>query len=291
MVIVLENEWLKVGVKPAGGELTEIFHKKNQLNYLFDGNPSFWSRQAPVLFPFVGRLKNDQYHYQGKTYPMGQHGFARDKVFQVQSQTQESVTLVLTDSKESQQVYPFAFFLAVTYTLKDDTLTVAYQVANPAETPLYFSLGAHPAFRLPLEENLSFEDYYLQFTPAKSRLALPLNGPFIDYNQRTIAATNTNMALTYDLFKNDALIFETNGPQMFAIVSEKSEHGVSLSYDGFDYVGFWTPYGKDAPFLCIEPWSGLADTVDTTGELTEKLDIQTLGAKETFEKSFTLHLF
>ena len=151
-----------------------------------------------------------------------------------------------------------------------------------------FRLGGHPAFNVPLEEGLTFDDLYLAFSPKKSRLRLPLSGPYIDMEQKTLGQTNTNLALVHDLFENDALVFETKGLNAYAIRSEKSSHSVTLSYKDMPYVGIWSPYPKEAPFVCIEPWCGIADTVNSSGELMEKAGINQLGAHEIFQTKYSI---
>ncbi|HPJ00564.1 MAG TPA: aldose 1-epimerase family protein, partial [Enterococcus sp.] len=167
-------------------------------------------------------------------------------------------------------------------------IVVKYRVENPTGEEMYFSIGGHPAFNVPLEEGLSFEDYFLEPSPMKSRVIVPLRGRYVNLDQRTLGQTNTNIALTHDLFKNDALIFETIGLNSFSIRSENSPHSVTLTYNNMPYVGIWSTYPVESPFVCIEPWEGIADTHDATGELTEKLGIRKLDAHEVFETKYSI---
>lgn len=288
---ILENDQLKVTLKSQGGELTDIYHKENDLHYLHDANPKYWNRHAPVLFPIVGRLKEDRYTYQGKEYSLTQHGFARDYDFEVAEQTATKIDFVLKSTEKMRENYPFDFELHLIYGLIGEKLTCTYLVKNTSEKEvMYFSIGGHPAFNLPLEKGLTFEDYTLTLQGETPRKHYRLSGASIDL-AKTEESSQETYPLNYDLFKNDAIIFETKGPQTFTLASDKGSHGLNFSYDGFKFIGFWTPYGKNAPFLCIEPWCGIADTTDATGELTEKFGIEKLLPKENFSQAFVVEFF
>lgn len=276
-MITLENQYLVVTVSEKGAELTSVKNKENQIEYLWQGDPSFWKRQAPVLFPFVGRLKNDQYEYNHKTYHMSQHGFARDYTFNVTHQSESEVALELTANEATKENYPFDFRLTLTYSLEKQTVRVAYQVENlNHQEKMYFSIGGHPGFNIPLTNETSFEDYYLSFLPKRSRTVIPLKGSYLDLENRTLGQTNTDIALRRALFDQDALIYETKNKNTFSIRSDKTPHGIAVSFENFPYVGIWSPAKQDAPLVCIEPWFGIADATDASGKLEEKMGIQLL---------------
>lgn len=287
---VLENENIRATFTEKGAEMTSLLGKRNQLEYLWQGDPEYWGRQAPVLFPFVGRLKEDQYTFDGQTYPMGQHGFARDQVFTLVQSDSEQLIYELKANDETKSVYPFDFTLRVIYKLIEDGIEVHYQVINDGEGDMFFSIGAHPAFNVPLISDLTFEDYYLHFSPQKSRLTLPLAGSYIDYENWTLGQTNTDIQLKRELFAKDALVYETKKANRYTIRTEHSTESVTVSYEDMPYVGVWSPYPKDAPFLCIEPWYGIADTVDATGKLEEKRGIQKLASGQTFGCTYTIQI-
>ncbi len=288
MLYTIETPYLQAVIDSKGAELQSLYGKEQEIEYIWQGAEEFWGRKAPILFPIVGALKENQYTYQGKTYPMSQHGFARDLEFELHEQTEDSISFLLTDTPETKKVYPFAFKLYVSYHLGGDGLIVKYRVENPVTEDLYFSIGGHPGFNVPLEEGLTFADYYLKASPMKSRIAVPLEGRYIDLENRTLGQTNTTIALSRDLFRNDALIFETKGLNSFSICSDRSPHRVTLSYNDLPFVGIWSPYPAQAPFVCIEPWAGVADTTDATGELSEKFGIQKLAANEVFETKYSI---
>lgn len=288
MKVVIETDYLQATIDSYGAELQSLYSKEHKIEYLWQGDPEFWGRRAPVLFPFVGSLKDHQYTHQGQTYQLGQHGFARDMEFSLVEKKPDEVTFVLKSNEETKRIYPFDFQLFISYQLGGDGLTTAYRVVNESEAEMYFSIGGHPAFNVPLEEDLSFEDYYLKTSPMKSRIQIPLVGPLIDIDNRTLGQTNATIAFTRDLFENDALIYETIGLNAFTIASDKSPHQLTLSFNNLPFVGIWSPYGKEAPFVCIEPWSGIADSVDASGELSEKFGIQKLGIKEEFSSKYAI---
>ncbi|WP_207695038.1 aldolase 1 epimerase LacX [Enterococcus sp. DIV0212c] len=288
MTVQIENEFLIATFAEDGAELISLKSKKNDIEYIWQGDPAFWGRHAPVLFPFVGRLKDDKYTYENQTYPMGQHGFARDSLFEVVEHGPELVSLSLKSNKETKKVYPFDFELIISYTLEENNLVVHYQVENTGNNDMYFSIGGHPAFNVPLEQNLTFDDYYLSFAPKKSRTQIPLVGPFADFEHKTLGQTNTSLDLRRKLFENDAIIFETKGANTFTIETDESPHSISLSYTDMPYVGIWSPYQKEAPFVCIEPWCGIADEVSTTGNLVDKKGINKLASSEIFKTQYTL---
>lgn len=290
MSIVLESSMAMATINEMGAELSSFILKETEVEYIWQGDPTFWGRHSPVLFPFVGRLKRDQYEYEGNIYPMSQHGFARDEMFTVKEYDKTHAVFVLKSTPKMKKQYPFDFTLTLTYHLVDAKLVISYQVET-SSNEMYFSIGAHPAFNVPLTSGTDFSDYYFQFNPSKSRLKIPLNGPLIDISCKTLAQTNTAIQIRRELFKEDAQILETSGFNEFSILSDNHEHGVSLAYEDFPYVGFWTPYDKEAPFICIEPWCGVADDIHATGELTEKIGINHLKKGDIFKREFTISIF
>ncbi|PKM94678.1 MAG: aldose epimerase [Firmicutes bacterium HGW-Firmicutes-1] len=289
MTIQLQNNHLIVLVSEKGAELSSIKSIDTGLEYLWQGNSTYWGRQAPVLFPIIGRLINDQYLIDEQIYPMGQHGFARDYTFRISSQSDTNVSLCLTSDSTTKAIYPYDFNLTITYKLEENTVTVTYLVENPnVKEMMYFSIGGHPGFNVPITEDTKFEDYYLAISPTLSRTIIPLKGPYLDTSNKFLTQTTANLALNRNLFDNDAIIYETKGRNVFSIQSDKTEHSISFTLDDFPYVGIWSPPKKDAPFVCIEPWFGIADEVTASGQLKEKLGIQSLEAMGTFSAHYSI---
>ncbi|WP_462185418.1 aldose 1-epimerase family protein [Listeria monocytogenes] len=287
-MIKLENEVLLVEMKTAGAELTRIFHKDTGLEYLWNADSKFWGRHSPVLFPTVGRLVEDTYLVDGKPYHLGQHGFARDRDFQVIEQTEKSVRFELDADEDSLAVYPYKFKLSIIYTIEKNTVAVSYEVENTDNKRIYFSIGAHPAFNLPLTDGTTFEDYYLDFGTEENLETLCLEGPYRSGEiKKGVDKPAQYLPLSYDLFKNDALIFEALKQKEMTIKSDKTPHFVKVSFPEFPFVGVWTAK-PGTPFLCIEPWYGIADGAGESVELRDKAGIEHLEPEAVFASEYEI---
>ncbi|HCC3018795.1 TPA: aldose 1-epimerase family protein [Listeria monocytogenes] len=287
-MIKLENEVLLVEMKTAGAELTRIFHKDTGLEYLWKADSKFWGRHSPVLFPTVGRLVEDTYLVDGKPYHLGQHGFARDRDFQVVEQTEKSVRFELDADEDSLAVYPYKFKLSIIYTIEKNAVAVSYEVENTDNKRIYFSIGAHPAFNLPLTDGTTFEDYYLDFGTEENLETLCLEGPYRSGEiKKVVDEAARYLPLNYDLFKNDALIFEALKQKEMTIKSDKTPHFVKVSFPEFPFVGVWTAKAG-TPFLCIEPWYGIADGAGESVELRDKAGIEHLEPEAVFASEYEI---
>ncbi|CUM00013.1 TPA: aldose 1-epimerase family protein [Listeria monocytogenes] len=287
-MIKLENEVLLVEMKTAGAELTRIFHKDTGLEYLWNADSKFWGRHSPVLFPTVGRLVEDTYLVDGKPYHLGQHGFARDRDFQVIEQTEKSVRFELDADEDSLAVYPYKFKLSIIYTIEKNTVAVSYEVENTDNKRIYFSIGAHPAFNLPLTDGTTFEDYYLDFGTEENLETLCLEGPYRSGEiKKVVDKPAQYLPLSYDLFKNDALIFEALKQKEMTIKSDKTPHFVKVSFPEFPFVGVWTAK-PGTPFLCIEPWYGIADGAGESVEMRDKAGIEHLEPEAVFASEYEI---
>ena len=280
----LENEHLAATIAPHGGELQSLIHRERE--YLWQGDARYWARRAPVLFPIVGKLKDGRYHYHGHDYRLPQHGFARDQDFHLVEHDEHSLTYRLEDSGESGENYPFAFVLDLSYTLRGDTLRVGWQVHNPADQELLFSIGGHPAFNLPLADGDSFADHIITLDgPGIARLGW--QDGLLDPTPRP---TETAFALDYAQFANDALIYHTPGATRITLRGKTPAPVLTVSYDDLLYLGLWTPADKQAPFLCIEPWAGVMDSASHDGNLENKLGIQRLAAHADWQRHYDIRI-
>ncbi|EMQ4904611.1 aldose 1-epimerase family protein [Listeria monocytogenes] len=287
-MIKLENEVLLVEMKTAGAELTRISHKDTGLEYLWNADSKFWGRHSPVLFPTVGRLVDDTYLVDGNQYHLGQHGFARDRDFQVIEQTENTVRFELDADEDSLAIYPYKFKLSIIYTIEKNTVAVSYEVENTDNKRIYFSIGAHPAFHLPLTDGTTFEDYYLDFGTEENLETLCLEGPYRSGEIKKIVDEPARyLPLSYDLFKNDALIFEALKQKEMTIKSDKTPHFVKVSFPEFPFVGVWTAK-PGTPFLCIEPWYGIADGAGESVELRDKAGIEHLEPEAVFASEYAI---
>lgn len=284
MIYQLANEYLSLTAKKAGGELTSI--KNNEgLEYLWCGDKKYWGRQAPVLFPIVGKVNHNTYTFEGKSYNLSQHGFARDTEFDQVVQKENELAFYLRSNSTTKEKYPFDFQLCIRYILIENVVKVTYEVENLDTKMMYFNIGAHPAFNCPMFEDEKFEDYYFEFDkPGATRLmATPdvlLTGEESPFNDKCVS-------LSQELFKDDAIILSKVLANEVTLKSSKHGHSVSINRKQMPFLGLWSPVGG-APFVCIEPWMGHTDYLTNSDELNKKKDFCVLEAKAKFSCSYEM---
>lgn len=292
MIYKIENEFLEVEISTFGAELQKIVNKKSNRNYLWNGNKEFWGRRSPVLFPFVGSLKNKEYEYKGKKYSMGQHGFARDMEFEFLSQNESSIWFVLNSSNETIEKYPFEFFLKIGYELNKNEIKVMWKVENVGSEKMYFSIGAHPAFLVPVESNTLREDYFLKFDTQNNLKNTGLENGLAnrENNQNGIIELDKGyLKISKELFKYDALIIENNQVQKVSLCLPDQTEYVTVEFDS-PLVGVWSPYKENVPFVCIEPWYGRCDDKNFEGSLENRLWQNELEPNKEFYKEYKIIL-
>ncbi|PKM57302.1 MAG: galactose mutarotase [Firmicutes bacterium HGW-Firmicutes-3] len=288
MAILLHNEKLKVVISEHGGELISVVGCDDNLEFIWTGDSDYWGRHAPILFPIVGKVKDNQYKIGEKSYKLGQHGFARDRVFEVIEKGDREVILSLKWDQTSIEVYPYKFNLKMIYELKDSSLKISYIVENLDEQTIYFSIGAHPGFNCPLLPGEVMEDYYFEFDQDETCPVLPINdGGYMLHDKIPFLNSEKMIALTPELFKGDALIFEDLSSRKISLKNKKNNHVVTMDFDGFPLLGLWSkPSG--APFVCIEPWFGHCDYEDFTGDFSDKSGIIALSKDRSFDCSYSI---
>jgi len=289
-MVTLENKLLKVDVQEKGAELVSVYHKEHQTEYMWSGDPAFWGKYSPVLFPIVGTLRENAYIRKGNNYTMGRHGFARDRQFEKENVDKNSVCFLLKEDEQSLKIYPFPFEFRLRYTLADNTLQVQYEVRNTGEGDMYFSVGGHPAFAVPLEKGLSYSDYYLEFNEPENAGRWPISPEGLIENKTIPLLDGTNrLPLTKELFFNDALVFKGLKSDRVSLLSGKGKRHLELSFRGFPYLGIWA--AKQADFICIEPWCGIADGVEASQLIEEKEGIIKLGKGDSWKRAWILGLY
>ena len=282
-MFTIGNEHLKIIISKKGAELQSIFNKQTQLEYLWNGNPAFWSKRSPILFPIVGTLKNDIYYYNDKPYKLNRHGFARDMDFEIETPTASAVTFLLRSDETTLRNFPFEFELRVMYSLRENNLRVNYNVSNISNREMYFSVGGHPAFKVPLVDGMGYDDYYLEFNEEETKPRWPISKDGLIETTPVPLLQQTNvLPLTKELFSKDALVLKNPTSSIVSLKSDKSSHGLDFDFGDFPYLGIWA--AKDADFVCIEPWCGIADSVDTNQQLVNKEGINKLNAGEIFQR-------
>ena len=270
-MITIQNTKLKATFNELGAELTSLINLENGKEIMWEGNPDFWGGQSPVLFPTVGALKKEQYIFEGKTYELPRHGFARRRVFEIKNSSETEVIFELKSDEESLKIYPFEFILEIKYTLIENKLTVSYRVKNLSDKEMYFSLGAHPGFAIDTENGMNYNDYEIAFSDDEKLEIHPLVNNLISNDTQTIELDNKTLPLSYELFSKDALVMTTMKSRELILRNNKNNHKVIFTFFNFPYFGIWA--AKNADFVCLEPWQGIADLENHNQELTEKFGI------------------
>lgn len=286
MTVELSSDTLTITILKRGAELCSVKNAEG-LEYIWQAHKDFWPRHAPVLFPVVGKLKNNSFSLGETRYSLPQHGFARDCLFEPVLMSSSSCTLRLKADDHLQTSYPFDFILDLGYELEGNTLSCLYSVENPSEHTLYFSIGAHPGFNWPLVKQEEAEDYCLEFESDTYTLS-GLKDGLRSGEKQSLRLQDRRLPLTHALFDKDALVFENNQINSIRYFSRKTGHGVHMHCHNWPYFGIWSKAGK-APFICLEPWYGIADEDHTSGQLSEKQGIIALGPGERFESRYSIH--
>ena len=289
----IENERLRITVKDTGAELCSIYDKKEKREIIWQADPAYWKRHAPVLFPNVGKTYPGNVRYGGKTYPTSQHGFARDKEFSCVKNDNTEIIHQLTADSDTQKVYPFSFRLSVLHHLEDNRLTVRWLVENADGKTMYFTIGGHPAFQVPAEncrESTEQKDYYLTFSEDKEKITYillePESGTALAETEYTLELEKGRCPVGTGRFDQDALIFDHGQIEQAGIAFPDGTPYVTLSCEGFPNFGIWQAPG--APFICLEPWWGRCDNHGFDGTVDEKPGIIAIKQGETFEAVYTI---
>ncbi|MET4080509.1 galactose mutarotase-like enzyme [Pedobacter sp. UYP30] len=288
-MITLENEHLKICVAEKGAELQNLISKETQIDYLWNADPKYWAKHSPVLFPIIGVLKDDSYFYNDKKYSLPRHGFARDHTFKILESGSHEASFLLSQSDETLKNYPFYFDLTITYKLLDDKLIVSYNVKNTGRDNLLFSLGAHPAFAVPNMPNTKYEDYYITFNEDIKLKHYDLVDGLVSDKMEEIVLSGHKLPLSHKLFKNDALVLKSLQSNCVSLLNTQNHHGLHFHFDEFPYFGIWA--APDAPFVCLEPWCGVADSTASNQQLTEKEGINVLASNQQWFRSWEVECF
>lgn len=283
MEITISNSKLTARLHYKGAELFSLQSNENNQEYMWEGDPKYWGKHSPVLFPIVGTLKNNSYTYKDHNFQLLRHGFARDLTFQVFSQSINEVVFSLKSSEETKKVYPFEFELQISYTLLENKLVIKYSIINQDSIEIPFSIGAHPAFALPN----NFENYSLEFNQQETLKCYTLENDLVSDTTFEIALNDKKMPFSYATFENDALIFKTLQSKEIAIL-ENNKPFLKIAFEDFENLGIWTKV--NAPFICLEPWLGYSDTIHSKGTISEKEGIQFVKENAKYECQFSIEI-
>ena len=288
-MILLENENIKVAISPKGAELQSIHSKTTDFEYLWKGDPQYWGKFSPVLFPIVGALKDNKYIFGNQEYELPRHGFARDHEFEFEQVSNEEALFTLSQTADTLKVYPFEFKLGLRYQIAGTKVSCSYEVHNPGLEALLFSVGGHPAFAAPLTAGSVYEDYYLEFNKDESITYHKIEDNLIADETASLVLDDSKLVLKHELFYNDALVIKELKSDSISLKNKRNQHGLTFNFENFPYFGIWA--ARDADFICLEPWCGIADGVNHNQQLRDKEGIISLSPGLDWKRSWSVEVF
>ena len=290
MLYTIKNDFLTVAVAGQGAELMSI-KGSDGTEYLWQGDPKYWSDRALNIFPYVARLTDGSYYMDGDLHQMNIHGIAPYRCFAVAEHTEDKLVLELVSDDETYASYPRNFAFRICYALRENNLDVTFEVENKDDKTMYFGLGGHPGFNVPLAAGKSFEDYRLRFEePCEPVRVGFTENCFLNGQDEPFALEgDTVLALHHDMFDDDAIVLRNMGRKV-TLETEGDAHSVTVTFPQMDYLGLWHWPKTDAPYICIEPWSSLPSTQDQIAVFEEQKDLISLAAGETYRNLWTIEV-
>lgn len=288
-MISLENENIRVTFAARGAELRSIVSKATGIDYLWKGDPDYWGKFSPVLFPVIGALKEETYFVDGKEYHLPRHGFARDHEFEVKQISETEILFTLSSNADTLEVYPFEFVLGLRYAISGSSVSCTYEVFNPSQKDLLFSVGGHPAFAAPVTADAAYEDCYLEFAIDESLSYHKIADNLISDETDIVHLDKGRMFLKHALFYDDALVFKHMESRMITLRNTINGYGLHFRFNDFPFFGIWA--AKDADFICLEPWCGIADGVNHNQQLRDKEGILSLPPAEHWKRVWEVEVF
>ena len=274
MIYTISNDQLCVKISDHGAELQSVVDLADGCEYIWQGDAKYWEDRAPTLFPICGRFLDGKYTYRGKTYEMGMHGFAASQDYEVSNVAADRVTMTLRANDQTRAQYPFEFSFALTFSLSGRRLAIAAEITNEGEEILPATFGAHPGFNVPFTAGHDFSEYTLTFgevcTP--NQMGITPEGYYTGQCRALSLANGTTLALDHEKFAVDG-IFMSRMARKVTLGAAGDAHGVTMEFADFPYLGVWQEYGKDTPFLCLEPWCGLPSYPNVADDIAEKNDM------------------
>ncbi len=282
MNYIIQNEMLTAVLSDGGAELISL-KDQSGTEMIWQGDESIWNEHSPVLFPICGRLDGGIYAFEGKTYEMGLHGFARFSRFACVLHKEDEIMFLLQDNEETRKQYPFSFALSVIYRLRENALIQSFRVENLGKGVMPFSIGAHPGFRVPIDDDAQFEDYSIEFPPETKpqKLLLTPEGLNTTQTEAYPLAQNVRISLSHRMFDLEDSLFLTHVPGKVSLVGPNRR--IEIAFRGFVHLGFWQTPGVGAPYLCIEPWMGSPSIKGGDIDLERKPDLVWLERGENWE--------
>ena len=288
-MITIRNGTWAAKISEAGAELKSLTDLSNGQEYMWQADPAWWAGTAPVLFPVIGGLKDGSYSFEGRQYKLPSHGFARGSEFSVSRAGADSAELMLSSSPKTRENYPFEFSLKVSFALERAGLAVRYEVANTGSGRMLFSIGSHPAFNLPFAGG-ALENYYVLFEKEEELVRWFFKDGMVESGKTAEVFDNARVSsIGRATFDQGIMIFKHPASREFTIANSRNSRAIKVVTDGVPYLGIWSKPGG-APFLCIEPWHGIPDMSDTSGNLAEKEGIMTLEPRAVFSTGYRVEI-
>lgn len=283
MLYEIKNEYLTVKIKSFGAELSSLKDTENT-EYIWQGDKKYWGRQAPLLFPIIGKLTNDTTNFDGIGYSIPMHGFIRDYEFNLVEKTENSITLECNSNDETLKSFPFEFEFSTIYTLKEKSLIQTFHVKNCGRKKMYFALGGHTGFNCPMKSREKFEDYAIEFIKVSS-----IRDSQVDESEKFRLSREENFQLSYPTFSAGVLSFENLEANGLKFINRNTNKGLQINYENFNFLGIWTPERINSSFICIEPWIGmLKNKVDKSIEFKDNMGLACISPDEDFVKSYSV---
>ena len=291
MLYQLKNEKLTIIIEDLGAQLRSI-KSADGTEYLWQGDDQIWADQAPNLFPHIARLTTGRYTLEGKTYEMKSHGFAKDTVMEAEQENDTHITFRIQDTEITLAQYPYHFTFGVDYRLEGGKLKITYIVENKDEKTMFFGVGGHPGFNVPLESGLAFEDYYLEFDCVKNALLVGMSEDCYVQGENLPFALEDGkkLPLRHSCFDHDAIIL-TEMCRAVTLKSDKNDRAVKLTYPEMGYLGIWHRPFTEAPYVCIEPWTSLPARKDVVEDFSTQPTMLSLPAGERYENEYCIEIF
>lgn len=291
MNYTISNEKTTITVSEFGAELQSI-RSSDGIEYLWQGNSKYWINRAPVLFPYVGRLTEKRYIMDEQSYSLEIHGFASKMYFALSKANKNSLSFKLTSSEKTLIQYPRNFIFQVVYTLYENRIIIQYLVTNCDEKEMYFGLGGHPGFNVPIRQDLQFEDYYLSFFNSSTIMRVSFNNScFVNGNETVFLLTkNGELPLTHSLFNHDAIVLKGTGNAV-SLKCHKDHHSITVRYPQMPYLGIWHKPMTDAPYVCLEPWSSLPAFQNEITVFEKQKDLIRLLPKQHYKNHWEISVF
>lgn len=286
----IKNKNLTVCIQEKGAALWSVKDAEGK-EYLWQGDPKYWGDRAPNLFPYIARMTEGKYRLDGKTYEMDIHGFAKDMIFEVADRTDSQIMFRIQNTKETYRQYPFKFVFEISYQLEGNKIFITYTVKNKDDKVMYFGVGGHPGFVVPLEEGLTFEDYYLEFDAVQTPKRVGFSEDCFVTGECAVFPLDDEkcLKLHHDMFDEDAIVLVDMGCNV-TLKSKKGEKAIRVTYPDMKYLGLWHWPKTDAPYICIEPWSSLPSRKGIVEDLATQPGLISLNPECEYHNQFSVEL-